>query len=57
MRQIDKRLTELEQRRHIYGPTIAQEMSDAQLIRIITGGQATEISDAQLERIAAGGTI
>ncbi len=52
---IDKRLTLLEQQRPD-GVWTLETMNDAQLIQIITGGQATDITDKQLERIAKGET-
>ena len=50
---LDKRLAALEQQRPGDVWTV-KDMSDAQLIRSITDGQATEITDGQLERIVRG---
>ncbi len=50
---LDKRLTLLEQQRPD-GVLRVEDMTDEQLIRIITGGQATTISDDQLDRTAKG---
>jgi hypothetical protein len=50
---LDKRLAALEVQRSDGAQTV-KDMSDVQLIRIITDGQATEITDEQLERIMRG---
>ncbi len=50
---IDKRLTLLEQRRPD-GVQTLETMTDAELIRIITGGAARDVTAEQLGRIAKG---
>ena len=54
MTKLSERLEALEGRR----PTVRQleDMTDNELLRIITGHQATVITDEQLERIARGET-
>jgi hypothetical protein len=53
MDKLNKRLAVLEVQRPDSTKTV-KDMSDAQLIRIITGGQAIEITDEELERIVRG---
>jgi len=54
MTRLIARVAALEGRR----PSVRQleDMTDAELLRIITGHQATVITDEQLERIARGET-
>jgi len=54
MDKLCSRVTALEVRR----PTVRhlEDMTDAELLRVITGHQATIVSDEQLARIAQGET-
>lgn len=55
MKQIETRLEELEARRPVFGLPVEQ-MSDAELIGVITGTRSTVITDQQLARMAQGET-
>jgi len=54
LNDLHKRLAALEVRRP--GVRQLEDMTDGELLRIITGHHATVISDEQLARIAKGGT-
>jgi hypothetical protein len=52
MRQLETRLTELEAHRPVFGLPVAQ-MTDKELVFILTGSRLSTITDAELERIIA----